>query len=70
MRDPSRIHKIISLLEMYWENNPDLRLCQIITNMSSKTNFSIDPYYLEDDLLKKILEDEVEIIKENSHKKV
>jgi uncharacterized protein YihD (DUF1040 family) len=59
LRDPVRIHKIISLLEEYWEANPDLRLCQIISNLTSNTNFSSDPYYLEDDLFKKLLEEEL-----------
>ena len=60
MRDPARIHQIVSALEEYWEKNPDLRLCQIIVNLTSKTNFSMDPYYMEDDLFKKLLEEELE----------
>lgn len=59
MRDPARIHQMVSLLEEYWEKNPDLRLCQVIMNMTSKTNFSMDPYYMEDDLFKKLLEEEL-----------
>ena len=60
MRDPNRIHQILSLLEEYWEKNPDLRLCQIISNLAANTNFSTDSYYLEDDLLKVLLENEIE----------
>ncbi len=59
MRDPARIHQIVSILEEYWEKNPDLRLCQVIMNVTSKTNFSMDPYYMEDDLFKKLLEEEL-----------
>jgi uncharacterized protein YihD (DUF1040 family) len=59
LRDPARIHQIVSILEEYWEKNPDLRLCQVIMNVTSKTNFSMDPYYMEDDLFKKLLEEEL-----------
>ena len=61
MRDPARIHRIISLLESYWEKNPDLRLCQIVLNTVNTANFSSSPYYVEDDVfedaLKKHLSD-------------
>jgi uncharacterized protein YihD (DUF1040 family) len=55
MRDPSRIPRLISMLESYWEQNPDMRLCQIVSNLAIGTNFSSDPYYLEDDLFEEIL---------------
>lgn len=55
MRDPSRIPRLISMLESYWEKNPDMRLCQIFSNLAVGTNFSSDPYYLEDDLFEEIL---------------
>ena len=32
MRDPARIARICMQLEVYWQNHPDLRLCQIIGN--------------------------------------
>ena len=32
MRDPERIKKILGLLQLYWEDHPDLRLGQIISN--------------------------------------
>jgi uncharacterized protein YihD (DUF1040 family) len=65
LRDPARIHKILSLLEEYWEANPDLRLCQIISNLTSNTNFSSDPYYLEDDVFQKLLEEVLISSREN-----
>lgn len=34
MRDPARIKIILSLLENYWQKNPDLRLCQIVGNIA------------------------------------
>ena len=64
MRDPNRIHKILSLLEEYWEANPDLRLCQIIHNLTVGTDFSADPYYLEDDLFKFLLTKEVDKLRD------
>ena len=58
MRDPARIQIIISLLETYWKANPELRFLQIISNISRNTNFSVDQFYMEDDLLKTLLEEE------------
>lgn len=34
MRDPKRIDTIIGLLRSYWHTNPDLRLGQIISNLT------------------------------------
>lgn len=34
MRDPKRIETIINLLRTYWQCNPDLRLGQIIVNLT------------------------------------
>ena len=59
LRDPARIQIIISLLETCWKANPDLRLFQIISNISRNTNFSVDQFYMEDDLLKTLLEEEI-----------
>lgn len=36
MREPARIKKLLSLLEKYWEKNPNLRLCQIIGNITRR----------------------------------
>lgn len=55
MRDPARIHRMISLLESYWEKHPDLRLCQIILNAVNTANFSSSPYYVEDDIMEEAL---------------
>lgn len=38
MRDPKRIKLILAALEKYWNNNPDLRLCQIIGNLLQTTH--------------------------------
>ena len=53
-RDPKRINKILSTLKTYWKCNPDMRLGQILHNMSVDLN--IDIFFLEDDDLKKALD--------------
>lgn len=42
MRDPARIDKILSVIKFIWEENPDLRLGQLL--YSAIENF--DDYYL------------------------
>lgn len=52
MRDPNRILTLIEVLLAYWEENPDLRLGQIISNINdSKYGISKerDIFYLEDE---------------------
>lgn len=51
MRDPNRIPKVLEIIGLYWMKYPDLRLGQIIGNVSSI------PYYLEDDDLIEALEE-------------
>ena len=43
-RDPDRIPLVLAALERYWTKHPDLRLGQIVSNVSGK----YDPFYLED----------------------
>jgi len=45
MRDPKRIKRILKLVEKIWEENPDLRLTQLIMNALEMNQ---DPYYIED----------------------
>ena len=52
MRDPKRIKRILQLVEILWNDNPDWRLTQLIMNAVS---ISGDPYYIEDDDLEKSL---------------
>lgn len=54
MRDPERIDRILQLLKTYWKANPDLRLAQIITNMSGADNCPA-VFYFEDDKLEIVL---------------
>lgn len=51
MRDPRRIQEIIPLLQAAWETSPDLRLGQLMCNLSHLYNGIIDPFNLEDQLL-------------------
>lgn len=55
MRDPARIQKVLSALEHYWRRHPQLRLGQIVGNLSR----GIDPYNIEDDELLLRLEREL-----------
>lgn len=36
-RDPTRIDQIVDLLREAWKKNPDLRLCQLISNCAYGT---------------------------------
>lgn len=49
MRNPDRIWQIIDMLEEIWENNPDLRLGQIIENARVFSGFAGDLFNIEDD---------------------
>ena len=53
MRDPNRIEPMLQLIRDIWYKAPDLRLTQLIMNA---LNMNLDPYYVEDDELKKALE--------------
>lgn len=48
MRDPKRISKMIELIKTIWRMNPDLRLGQMLGNI---TNDLSALYYMEDDEL-------------------
>ena len=54
MRDPRRIKRILALLENAWQEVPDWRLGQLISNIARDVGWS-DAYYLEDDDLEKEL---------------
>ena len=44
---------MLALLEVYWNQYPDLRLGQIVCNFSTNT----DPYYIEDNELQRRIEE-------------
>lgn len=52
MRDPSRIADMLQELGLYWQRYPDLRLGQLVSNM---TGPDVDVYYIEDGALLALL---------------
>jgi hypothetical protein len=59
MRDPKRIKRILQLVEIIWEANPDFRLCQVIIN---SLGMNSDPFYIEDDDLEKALIEYIKVM--------
>lgn len=55
MRDPERIERIVQGLEAYWQDNPDLRLAQIVGNIGQSSGHGTDPYYMEDARIEQFL---------------
>ena len=55
MRNPDRIPEILKELEKFWKQVPDLRLGQIISNLSYESMKNNDPFYIEDDDLLELL---------------
>lgn len=53
-RDPKRINRIIEILRAKWLTNPDLRLCQLITN-SIGIFKAEDLFFIEDTELEEAL---------------
>jgi hypothetical protein len=51
MRDPERIDRILGKLKTHWEEHPDMRLGQLLSNISP--DFEQNPFYTEDDELEK-----------------
>ena len=51
MRDSKRIKQILEKLEEFWNNNPNMRLGQIISNCvrAYDGRLNCDPFYLEDE---------------------
>lgn len=54
MRDPKRIDSYVDKLKEVWVEHPDLRLGQLILNISSMHH--IDLYNIEDDRLFEMME--------------
>lgn len=55
MRNPDRIPEMLKELEEFWKQVPDLRLGQIISNLSYESMNNNDPFYMEDDDLLELL---------------
>jgi hydrogenase maturation factor HypE len=56
-RPEERIDVILEELEEYWKESPDLRLGQIIGGIGQQNGFGKDPFYMEDDVVLRELED-------------
>lgn len=56
MRDPAKIDKMINIIRAVWKESPDLRLGQLIMNISPGGQ---DIFYLEDDRLLDAMKDEL-----------
>lgn len=55
MRDPTRIPKVLKLLHIYWQANPDLRLGQLLSNAGVN-------HHTEDDRLVEYLQHKLRVI--------
>ena len=55
MRDPRRIERIVSKLELYWKEVPDWRFGQLIENLKRYSGH-YDLFYIEDDKFEQILD--------------
>lgn len=60
MRDPKRIDRILELLKKAWLIQPDLRLCQLLSNRFPAN--AGDLFYIEDARVEQAL---MEFLKEN-----
>lgn len=49
MRSPDRIERIMNKLQLLWFMHPDLRLGQLVLNLTPWDKHPRDPFYVEDD---------------------
>ncbi|WP_075936276.1 DUF1040 family protein [Halosegnis longus] len=59
MRDPDRIPVTLEAVEEYWQEHPDLRLGQLLYKIANECGYE-DPFYMEEDELLAVIEDDVE----------
>ncbi len=59
-RDPDRIDRMIELLRQAWHASPDMRLTQLIINVSDIHHDCGPIYYLEDTEMEANLHHEIE----------
>lgn len=55
MRNPNRINEIIDELKVYWNNHPNWRLGQLISNLSYELTGDNDPFFITDEELLELL---------------
>jgi len=65
MRNPKRIHRIITMLEIIWELAPDLRLGQLLVSvgLDERNLFSREDDETEQNLIEELY---VRVVEENS----
>jgi uncharacterized protein YihD (DUF1040 family) len=51
MKNPNRIIRIMDKFSRLWRDNPDLRFCQLLLNITKHNSI----FYLEDDKLEELL---------------
>ena len=61
MRNPQRIQPTLKLIEKIWNQVPDLRLGQLIVNVTKQN----DPFYVEDETLIEQLKEYETLLKSN-----
>ena len=54
MRDPNRIHEVITAVEALWNKYPDWRFMQLMNNLQRV--YGNDMFYVEDDKFKDLIE--------------
>ena len=57
MRDIKRIKRILNKIDVLWQENPDLRLCQLIYKILGESKYLSDNdwFYVEDDYLESLI---------------
>lgn len=55
MRNPKRIPEVLKELEKYWNNHPNWRLGQVMSNLSYELLGDNDPFFIEDEMLLELL---------------
>lgn len=61
MRDINRIKRVTDLLEIYWNNYPDLRFFQLVEKLKIDIDKGNDLFYFEDDNLLKELKCKISV---------
>lgn len=60
MRDVDRINTVLEYLKVFWHKYPDMRLCQLLHLIASRSGWkNNDLYYLEDDVVLKYIKTEL-----------
>ena len=55
-RDPTHIDGVVEKLREVWKRHPDIRLAQLVFNVSGATQPCPEIFYLEDDVLLRSLD--------------